>query len=972
MSSYYPSFNYKGTNSKEKNLIVTHFSDGADTGEMDTFLNMEPVYTDNAYGTRRLDYGAKYSSVAVFRLTVVKQDGGEFSVSSIRDCLKWLTGSRTNSTLDLVDSAKETFTILADDNAPSFTMSNLYSRIDTVFVNGEESASWNYDTNSRKLSLHYGLKKGDTVDVIADIIKYSFIGRITNAWQYKMDARTVGLILEFTSVSPWAYSPPRVLTETISGSKTIKINNSSDDLYEYVYPKIVYKNNTSEGSLKITNKTTQETTQINGLDINEIVTMSNNMTITSDKPSKIFGNTFNFVFPRLAPGVNNLTIVGTGNITFEYVMYYKIGDCAIDINAKLDPICSEDGRIILDTLDWGRIVNTPNTLVGYGITDAYTKTETDSALALKANITDVNAALSAKANKTDVDRALSVKADKAEVDSALALKADKTELTAGLKTKQNAIYLSNTVTSIDDFIALNSTHTVYTGMMSGFSTKFGASSDSVTKGFRMWFVLSKPNNNTEWYRIIMLNDGTVWTATKTGTTFTQMGYSKTQINQLLKSKADLDAYENVIEISEDVSSAEQFNNYTDTNKTYTFFITITNSLLGNELNLDKSYTNAMTRCILNNYQINSKKIQVLRILSGSLTDTNKIFMRDYNSASWSTFEEITIPEGSVSLTKLSSDVQDIINSVADKADKATTLAGYGIIDTYTKTELNALLNNKLDNIAGSVKSLNIDSGAVTLSKLSDDVQDLINSGGSGGNDNFTKTLTGKYIISIADGAANGTPLSVTQYVDSAESVTTKYYFSHYNGSANIYDEMKEKDGAYIFFTNSTSLENNMKFKLTSSNAEGSADNLSTCISKNSPTITVSDSAAALGVKVEIETEYGDITISGTDETMFKITFIPSANNAVTGEIIVSLSDTQFNSVGLIGTIDGSGDWNSESYEFEYFDGVWSIIITFTGGTNDFKARANDNWNISFGGGSSTSAVVIDEQDLNDMLTEVLV
>ena len=117
-------------------------------------------------------------------------------------------------------------------------------------------------------------------------------------------------------------------------------------------------------------------------------------------------------------------------------------------------------------------------------------------------------------------------------------KADKTELTAGLKTKQNATSLSNTVTSIDELIAFNSTDTVYRGTMSGFSTKFGASSDSVTKGFRMWFVLSKPYNNYEWYRIIMLDDGSVWTASKTGTTFTQIIYNKTQINKLLKSKAD--------------------------------------------------------------------------------------------------------------------------------------------------------------------------------------------------------------------------------------------------------------------------------------------------------------------------------------------------------------------------------------------------------------------------------------------------
>ena len=185
--------------------------------------------------------------------------------------------------------------------------------------------------------------------------------------------------------------------------------------------------------------------------------------------------------------------------------------------------------------------------------------------------------------------------------------------------------------------------------------------------------------------------------------------------------------------------------------------------------------------------------------------------------------------------------------------------------------------------------------------------------------------------------------------------------------------MKEENGAYTILTDANLLENNMKFKITNSNTEGSVDNSSTCVNKNNPTITVSDGTAALGIKAEIEPEYNDIAISGTNKTTFKITFIPSANHAVTGEIIVNLVEIQFNSVGLIGTINGSGDWSNESYELKYSDGVWSTVITFTGGANDFKARVNDGWDISFGGSSNTtSIIVISEQDLNNMLSEVLV
>lgn len=315
MSVYHTSFNYLNKNSNQDfGLIISHFADDADSGETETFLSMEPVYTDNAFGTKRIDYGAKYSSVAVFRITIIKQDGNELSVANIRNYLKWLTGARTNSSLDLL---------------------------------------------------------------IGDEIKYSFIGRFTNAWQYKMDARTCGLILEFTSISPWAYSPVQTVTQAISGPTEIKIDNQSDDLYEYVCPKIIYENTTGS-YLTIENTTTGETTQVNGLLTNETITIDNNLMITTDKPSRTFGSAFNFVFPRFSAGVNNLIVTGVGNITIEYIMYLKVGDCARDINVVYDPICSEDGTIEIDMLPFARISNLPKTLKEHNIEDAYTKSEVDA------------------------------------------------------------------------------------------------------------------------------------------------------------------------------------------------------------------------------------------------------------------------------------------------------------------------------------------------------------------------------------------------------------------------------------------------------------------------------------------------------------------------------------------------------------------------------------------------------------------
>ena len=71
MSSYYPSFSYKGFNSlNDKNLMVVAFD--PDQGETDTFMGMEPIYTDKYDGSRRLDYGAKFNSVAVIKISVIK------------------------------------------------------------------------------------------------------------------------------------------------------------------------------------------------------------------------------------------------------------------------------------------------------------------------------------------------------------------------------------------------------------------------------------------------------------------------------------------------------------------------------------------------------------------------------------------------------------------------------------------------------------------------------------------------------------------------------------------------------------------------------------------------------------------------------------------------------------------------------------------------------------------------------------
>lgn len=307
MSSYHTSFSYLNKNSYDDfNLQIVHFESG-DSGETESYLSQDAIYQDSVRGTRRTMYGSKYNSVAVLNITVMRPNGEEFSIERTREINKWLTGATQYSWMDLY---------------------------------------------------------------IGDEVKYRMHCFVQDVKPYKIDSRIVGFTITVESSSPWCYSTLQTVSQTITGSETLQINNLSDDVYTYTELCTVFKN-TSGKSLLITNNTLGTTTKINNLVANEVVTLSDNMFITSDNSTRIFGNDFNYVWPKLKSGLNEFTINGIGTITFEYIYPMKVVDCVGGLNAVSDPICSEDGTIKIDMLDWNRISNTPTTLSGYGISDAY-------------------------------------------------------------------------------------------------------------------------------------------------------------------------------------------------------------------------------------------------------------------------------------------------------------------------------------------------------------------------------------------------------------------------------------------------------------------------------------------------------------------------------------------------------------------------------------------------------------------------
>ena len=324
MSSYHSSFTYKDKNSFDEGLIIVSFE--PDVGFMDSFLAMENVSDDYYDGTKRFDYNSKYSSQAEIQIALIKRDGTDMTISDFRSYARWLTGARVNSWLDMY---------------------------------------------------------------VGSTVVYSFLGKFLNLEQYKYDSRTVGIRLTFSSVSPWAYSPEQhfdyaikrslfvdsnnILNKQandssmlgfdsgvlyvhsadtnsyfnvsddgiayIDKSVVIHTDNKTDDLYTYINLDINYTNGTGD-SISIKNITLDEETIITGMSTNEVVTLSAKQFIVSNIPNKIFGDNFNFVWPRLAPGINQFVVDGAteGKIDFTYRYPMKIGDCVIDTDILGDSL----------------------------------------------------------------------------------------------------------------------------------------------------------------------------------------------------------------------------------------------------------------------------------------------------------------------------------------------------------------------------------------------------------------------------------------------------------------------------------------------------------------------------------------------------------------------------------------------------------------------------------------------------------
>ena len=434
MSSYHTSFTYKDKNSFDEGYIIVAFE--PDSGFKDSFLSMDNVSDDYYDGTKRFDYGSKYNSSSEVQIAIIKKDGTDMSLKDFRSCAKWITGAKVNSWLDMYVGDTLIYSFLgkflnleqykfdARTLGCRFTFSSVspwaYSQPQVfecdigqaLFVNSggvltknkaetEEDVTPFRVDNSGVLFLS-DIDEDGCFDIlepgIADCDVSQSLSINTNGILIKNKEEVVlsntpfgiddngVLFLSYLDENSY-FDMPEPGVVGIDTSYKTTINNESDDLYTYINLDIDFENKTCN-HLSIKNVTLGEETEVKNMSANERISISANQFIVSDKVGKIFGDDFNFVWPRLQPGENQLVVSGggTGSAHFTYRYPMKIGDCAMDIDINGNSIncgdCPDNGNsgsgeVFTGTIAWKNITDTPTTLEGYGITDAYTTIEVD-------------------------------------------------------------------------------------------------------------------------------------------------------------------------------------------------------------------------------------------------------------------------------------------------------------------------------------------------------------------------------------------------------------------------------------------------------------------------------------------------------------------------------------------------------------------------------------------------------------------
>lgn len=135
--------------------------------------------------------------------------------------------------------------------------------------------------------------------------------------------KVIGFELTFSMGKPYGTLRQLTFGHVFSGTDKFTLRDVSNDI-GYIYPEITIKCKAS-GDLKIHNSIENRTTIIKNCSTNEIITVDENLNISTSLSSHKLYNDFNFVFFRIANTYSDNKNVISANIPCEItIKYYPI------------------------------------------------------------------------------------------------------------------------------------------------------------------------------------------------------------------------------------------------------------------------------------------------------------------------------------------------------------------------------------------------------------------------------------------------------------------------------------------------------------------------------------------------------------------------------------------------------------------------------------------------------------------------
>lgn len=168
---------FAGYSSIDFDLIVDCAFD-SENGEVSSFLNREAVASESYRGDFRRIHNFKYNEFFAPKFTFIKKTFDDFSPEEYRRLVSWLTSKSTTSVL----------TAYRDDS---------------------------------------------------EVVEFEIIGGWGEIQPYKIaNHRTIGVTAVFESIAPWAFSPIKTVSQTITQPTLLNIKCNTDDWNSFIYPRV--------------------------------------------------------------------------------------------------------------------------------------------------------------------------------------------------------------------------------------------------------------------------------------------------------------------------------------------------------------------------------------------------------------------------------------------------------------------------------------------------------------------------------------------------------------------------------------------------------------------------------------------------------------------------------------------------------------------------------------------------------------